>query len=121
MSSWPLHMQASFYPNEPKPSTPPSRLYRHVLGATELDTLLYEERDERFRLDVERTRSGAFLLLTIASHTTSEVRFLAAAQPNADFRLIAPREDNHEYYADHHPGLSGDRSGGVFYIRTNSA
>src|SRR4029077_8845174 len=81
------------------------QLYRHVLGSTEPDTLLYEESDERFRLDVERTRSGAFLLLTIASHTTSEVRFVRADQPNAEFRLIAPREDNHEYYVDHHPAI----------------
>jgi oligopeptidase B len=119
-AAWAADNRTLFYTVEDETTKRSYRLYRHVLGATELDTLLYEERDERFRLDVERTRSGAFLLLTIASHTTSEVRFLAAAQPNADFRLIAPREDNHEYYADHHPGLSGDRSGGVFYIRTNS-
>jgi oligopeptidase B len=119
-AAWAADNRTLFYTVEDETTKRSYCLYRHVLGATELDTLLYEERDERFRLDVERTRSGAFLLLTIASHTTSEVRFLAAAQPNADFRLIAPREDNHEYYADHHPGLSGDRSGGVFYIRTNS-
>src|SRR4029077_3396331 len=87
---------------------------------SEPDALLYEEPDERFHVEVERTRSGDFLLLTIASHTASEVRFLPGDQPSASFRVIAPREDEHEYYVDHHPGSDGDSSGGVFYIRTNS-
>jgi len=82
--------------------------------------LLYEEADERFRLEVERSRSKNFLFLTIASHTTSEVRFLRADQPHGDFQTIAPREDNHEYYVGHHPGSAADAAGGVFYIRTNS-
>lgn len=119
-AAWAADNQTLFYTVEDETTKRSWRLYRHVLGATEPDALLYEEPDERFRLEVERTRSGAFLLLTIISHTTSEVRFLRADKPTADFRLIAPREDEHEYYADHHPGPAGDSTGGNFYIRTNS-
>jgi len=119
-AAWAADNRTLFYTVEDETTKRSYRLYRHVLGTTAPDTLLYEEPDERFRIDIERTRSGAFLLLTIASHTTSEVRFLPATQPNAEFRLIAPREDNHEYYVDHHPGTAGDPSGGIFYIRTNS-
>jgi oligopeptidase B len=96
------------------------RLYRHVLGSPEPDPLLYEETDERFRIEVDRSRSGDFLFLTIASHTASEVRFLRADQPSGEFQLIAPRQDSHEYYVGHHPSPAGDAEGGVFYIRTNS-
>src|SRR5712672_3523051 len=119
-AAWAADNRTLFYTVEDETTKRSYRLYRHVLGANEPDALLYEESDERFRLDIERTRSGAFLLLTIASHTTSEVRFLPAAQPHAEFRLIAPREDNHEYYVEHHPGPKSDSSGGLFYIRTNS-
>ena len=119
-AAWAADNRTLFYTVEDETTKRSYRLYRHVLGAREPDALLYEEADERFRVDVERTRSGAFLLLTIASHTASEVRFLAATQPNADFRLIAPREDEHEYYVYHHPGTDDGRSGGIFYIRTNS-
>jgi oligopeptidase B len=119
-AAWAADNRALFYTVEDETTKRSYRLYRHVLGAAEPDALLYEEADERFRLDVERTRSGAFLLLTIASHTTSEVRFLSATQPGAAFHLIAPREDNHEYYVEHHPGPKSDSSGGLFYIRTNS-
>jgi oligopeptidase B len=118
--AWASDNRALFYTVEDETTKRSHLLYRHVLGSAEPDRLLYEETDERFRIEVERARSGAFLILTIASHTTSEVRFLRADQPTGEFRLIAPREDNHEYYADHHPGLTPNSTDGLFYIRTNS-
>jgi len=118
--AWASDNRTLFYTVEDETTKRSHRLYRHVLGSTEPDPLLYEETDERFRIAVERTRSGAFLLLTIASHTASEVRYLRADQPTGEFRLVAPREDNHEYYADHHPGPAPHSNEGVFYVRTNS-
>src|SRR5712692_3268554 len=117
--AWASDNRTLFYTVEDETTKRSHRLYRHVLGSSEPDQLLYEEADERFRIGLERTRSGAFLLLTIASHTASEVRYLRADQPSGVFRLVAAREDNHEYYADHHPGLAPNRTDGVFYIRTN--
>jgi oligopeptidase B len=119
-AAWAADNGTLFYTVEDETTKRSHRLYRHALNSAEPDTLLYEERDERFRVQIERTRSGAFLLLTIASHTTSEVRYLPADQPAGDFLLIAHREDTHEYYADHHPGPEGGHPGGIFYIRTNS-
>jgi oligopeptidase B len=120
-AAWAADNRTLFYTVEDETTKRSHRLYRHALGSTAPDALLYEESDERFRIDIERTRSSAFLLLNIASHTTSEVRFLPADQPNAEFRLITPREDNHEYYVGHHPGTPGDTSTGTFYVRTNSS
>ena len=116
---WAADHRTIFYTLEDETTKRSYRLYRHVIGSTEPDVLLFEEADERFRIQVDRTRSGAYLLLTIASHTTSEVRFLPAGEPRGEFRLIAHREDNHEYYADHHPGPAGGPED-IFYIRTNS-
>src|SRR5258708_14942708 len=118
--AWASDNRTLFYTVEDEATKRSHRLYRHVLGSAEPDQLLYEEADERFRIAVERTRSGAFLLLTVASHTASEVRYLLADQSAGEFRLIAARKDNHEYYADHHPGLSPNPNDGLFYIRTNS-
>jgi oligopeptidase B len=118
--AWAADNRTLFYTVEDETTKRSYRLYRHVLGSTGSDPLLYEETDERFRIEVERTRSGGFLLLNIASHTASEVRYLRADQPTGEFRLIASREDNHEYYADHHPGSATNPTNGLFYIRTNS-
>ncbi|MBZ5569580.1 MAG: S9 family peptidase [Acidobacteriia bacterium] len=87
------------------------RLYRHMLGSGKPDDLIYEEKDERFNVGVHRTRSRKYILLEIGSHTTSEMRFLAADQPTGEFKLINPRRQEHEYYVDDH----GDQ----FLIRTN--
>jgi oligopeptidase B len=127
-AAWAADNRTLFYTVEDPTTKRSYRLYRHVAGSREPDVLIYEESDERFRVEVERTRSGAFLLLVIASHTTSEVRFLPAAQPHGEFRVISPREADHEYYVDHHPnpltrerrGANPHDAGGYFFIRTNS-
>ncbi len=86
------------------------RLYRHVLGG-QRDRIVYEERDERFSISVTLTRSNAYLVLTSASATTSEVRYLGASRPRAPWVLVEERRDQHEYYADH--------AGESLYIVTN--
>ncbi len=88
-----------------------ARLYR-VRAFGDADPILVcEEEDERFSLEIFRSRSGAFLLLAKASHTTTEFHVLEAGSPDAPFRMIAPRRQDHEYEVDH----QGDR----FLIRTN--
>jgi oligopeptidase B len=119
--AWAADNQVLFYVVEDETTKRSHRLYRHILGTDQsADLLIYEERDERFRIDIERTRSGAYLLLVSNSHTTSEVHFLRADQPFGEFRVVALREDEHEYSVDHHPGSSADPAGGVFFVRTNS-
>jgi len=119
-AAWAADNRTLFYTIEDEITKRSYRLYRHILGEAQPDQLLYEESDERFRVEVARTRSDAFLLLTIASHTTSEVRFLPADRPQSEFRLVASREDNHEYYLDHHPGPDNRSPRGFFFVRTNS-
>lgn len=119
--AWAADNKTLFYTVEDETTKRSHRLYQHVLGAAGPDPLLYEETDERFHVEVERTRSGGYLLLTSASHTTSEVRFLRADDPFGQFRLIAQREDNHEYYTDHHPGPLPAFSEEIFLVRTNSS
>src|SRR5215472_4565534 len=118
--AWAADNKTLFYTVEDEITKRSHRLYRHVVGSAEPDALLYDETDERFRIDIERTRSGGFLLLTTESHTAGEVWFLRVDDPFGKFRLIAPREENHEYYADHHPGPLPNGRGEIFFIRTNS-
>jgi oligopeptidase B len=90
----------------------PYRIFRHVLGQDPAkDELVYEEKDELYRLFAGRSRSKGYIFLTSASATTSEVRIIPADRPGEAPKVLLPREDGHEYYADHH--------GDVFYIRTN--
>lgn len=109
--AWSNDNQTLFYTVEEDKTKRQYRLYRHTMGAPGPDQLIYEEPDERFNIGVGRTRSGKYLLLEIGSHTTSEGRYLDADAPKSEWKTIAPRQQDIEYYADN----IGDQ----FYIRTN--
>ena len=90
----------------------PYRLYRHSLGTdSNQDPVVYEEKDERFFLAVNKTKDERYLLLELHSKNTSEERFLDAGQPDAAFQILALRQDGLEYSAEHREG--------IFYIVTN--
>jgi oligopeptidase B len=90
----------------------PYRLYRHSLGTDpKNDALVYEEKDEMYRVNVHRSRSQKVLFLASGSHTADEWRYLPADKPSGAWTLIAPREKEHEYAVDHR--------GDLFYIRSN--
>ncbi len=90
----------------------PYRVLEHTLG-TDIseDVLVYEEHDEGFFVDIDRSTSRDYLIVSTASNITSEVRVLALDVPDSDLVLIAPRRQQHEYDVDHHRDQ--------FVIRTN--
>jgi len=93
------------------PASRPWRLYRHEMGSTRRDELVYQEDDGTFILSLAKTRSRRWLLLESASHSSSEVRLLDAERPHHAPRLLVPREPGVEYAVEHH----GDR----LFILTN--
>jgi oligopeptidase B len=108
--AWANDGQTLFYTTD-DPAKRPYRLYRLRLGSPLPGDLVYEEKDELFRVGVGRSRSKGYIFLGSGSLTTSEVRYVPADQPTAEWKVVAPRRHEHEYDVDHH----GDR----FYIRTN--
>ena len=90
----------------------PFQLWRHTLGSRpEDDVLIYQEPDEAYFLSVGKTRSQAYILMSLGSKVTSEVHYLDAHNPTNSFQVIHPRQQGMEYSIEHH----SDR----FYIVTN--
>jgi oligopeptidase B len=108
---WASDNQTIFYTQEDAVSKRQYRFYRHTAGSSDPDTLVYEEPDEKFILRAFKSRSSEFIFLESQSHTTSEARYIPATQPTADWKIIEPRKQGVEYYADH--------NGDSFYIRAN--
>jgi oligopeptidase B len=90
----------------------PHQLFHHTVGEPkEKDRLIYDEKDELYRLSVSRTHDKKYLLHTSVSSTTTEQRVLDGQTPDGEFKVIAPRKEGVEYSIDHRDGL--------FNIRTN--
>jgi oligopeptidase B len=109
---WAPDNKTGFYVTEDAAKRP-YRLYRHVIGEPkEKDVLVFEEKDELYRLNLHRSHDKKFLVQVSFSSNTTECRFLHADDPTGEFQVIQPRKAGVEYTVDHRDGL--------FYIRTNA-
>lgn len=88
------------------------QIWRHTLGTPQsADKMVFEEKDEQFTCFVYKTKSRKFMVIGSNQTQSSEYRVLDASTPTGEFRIIQPRERDHEYGIDHY----GDK----FYITTN--
>ena len=108
--AWATDNKTIFYVTEDAVTKRSDKFFRHVLGTDKHD-LIYEEKDELFDIFTGRSRDKAVIVVQAASKTSTEVRYLPANNPNAELKVILPRQPEHEYDVDHR--------GDLFYIRTN--
>jgi oligopeptidase B len=107
--AWAADPTILFYATEDAAKRP-YRVWRHRLPSDARE-LVYEEADALYRVGVGRSRSLAWVFMASRSFQSSEWRCLPATTPDGGWRVIHPREKEHEYEVDHR----GDR----FWIRTN--
>jgi oligopeptidase B len=87
------------------------RVKAHVLGTpAAADKLVYEEKDDSFYLSVERTSDDKYVCIGLQATVSNEFRCTSAASPG-QWMVIAPRERDFLYHADH--------VGNRWIIRTN--
>lgn len=82
----------------------PARLWRIDLRSEsggQAPQLVYEETDPAFYLTLSKTRDERYLLVTLESNTTSEVRVMAARREGAPLEVLIPRSHGIQYKADH--------------------
>jgi oligopeptidase B len=82
-----------------------NRVRRHVLGTDPRhDPVVFEEHDESFYLGVDTSKDGRYLFIGLQSTVSTEQHYAATDDPTLEFRVILPRERDHEYHADHFDG-----------------
>ena len=74
-------------------------------------TLVLQEDDARFYMSVSRTRSNKYIVFSLGSHSTSEVRILPADDVSGTPLALLTRKDGVEVELCHQPGR--------FLLRTN--
>ena len=78
------------------------RVRKHLLGTdSRRDPVVYEERDHSYYMSVDRSGDDKFIAISEDSTLSSEIRFIPASQPAARFKVLAPREHDFEYHAEH--------------------
>lgn len=89
-----------------------TRVKRHVLGTDpKTDPVVYEEKDDTFYMGIDRTRDDQYIVIGMSSTVSDELRYAPANDPT-QFKVLAPRERDVEYDAEHF--------GGRWVIRTNA-
>ena len=80
----------------------PDTVHRHRLGSPASDdVIVFTEPDDRYWVGVGTTRSREFLVISLGSKITSEVRMLRASTPTEEFEIVWPRVDGVEYDVEH--------------------
>lgn len=90
----------------------PYAIKRHELGTSaEKDVQVYEDKDETFYVYVSKSNSKQYIFISSSATLSSEVHYLESNKPLGEFKVVIPREREHEYDLDHH--------GDYFYIVSN--
>ena len=107
---WATDNKTLFYTTEDAVSKRSDKFYRHAVGS-EVNDLLYEEKDELFDVFATRSLDKKIIFLMSFAKTSREAHYLPADNPTAELKTVLPREAGHEYDVDHYNGL--------FYLTTN--
>ncbi|NRA89485.1 MAG: S9 family peptidase, partial [Rhizobiales bacterium] len=88
----------------------PSHVYRHKLGEKN-NNLVYQEDDAAYFVNIGKTQDGAYLVINVSDHESSELHIIDANMPDDTPRCLLKRSALHEYSIEH--------KGGYFYILSN--
>ncbi|MUL83865.1 MULTISPECIES: S9 family peptidase [unclassified Mycolicibacterium] len=79
----------------------PDTVWRHRLASGLPAEKVYHEPDERFWVGIGRSRSDKYLFVASGSAVTTEVRYIDASDPTAEFTTVWERRDLVEYSVEH--------------------
>jgi oligopeptidase B len=87
------------------------KVWKHTLGQTLKDVLIYQEKDNAYFLNIDKTKDKSTILISLGSKDESELWLIDASKPNRKPNLLKKRSKNFEYYLESH--------GENYYIWTN--
>ncbi len=110
-TEWSADGKYIFYALEDPVSKRDDKIFRHTVGGTSADDLVYEDKDVLFTTGIGRSRDKKMFFITSSAATMNEVRYLSADNPLGQWKVITPRRENLEYNATF--------DNGEFFITTN--
>lgn len=96
--AWAADNKTFFYTGLDLETLRTDRILRHELGApSKADVEVFSETDDTFSCYVWRTKSKSMVFIGSFQTVSSEYRMLDAKNPKGEFKVIQPRERDHEY------------------------
>jgi oligopeptidase B len=96
--AWANDHRSLFYVRRQPETLIANRVFRHVLGQKPAsDTLVYEELDPSFYLELGKSLDGRWIVIHAAQTLADEYRLVDADAPEAPPRLVIPRRRGHEH------------------------
>jgi oligopeptidase B len=78
------------------------RVFVHTLGDKGPDPMIYEEKDELFNVQLAKSRTNDFIIITTGSFNTTEVSLIPADLPMSRPIMFLPRKKDVYYEVQHH-------------------
>lgn len=110
-AAWANDNRTLFYGTTDEQTLRADKIWKTKLGETAAPRLVFHEQDETFSTYVYKSTSKRFIFIGSGSTLTSEQRYVDANQPDANFKIVHPRERGLEYSVEDY--------GNDFYIVTN--
>ena len=108
---WANNDHTLFYIKQDKKTLRSHKVFRYDLKTQE-HTLVFEEKDETFSVDIYKSLSEKYIFIQSLSSMTTEARFISADSPERKFEIFLKRQRNHKYFVEDGKDC--------FYILTNS-
>lgn len=101
-AAWANDNKTVFYTLKDTTTLRPYRIMKHVLGTDDAaDKEVFVESDEAYNSFVYKSKSKKYLIIASDSTLSDEYRFLEAGKPDAEFKVIHPREKDMKYAVEH--------------------
>ena len=110
--AWLNDSSAFFYAKRDSKTLRSHKIFKHILGTNpSSDQLIFHEKDNTFTVNVSKSKSNKFIIISSFSTLTTEYRFTDANINNSDLKLFSKRKRGLEYSINHY--------GNFFFIITN--
>ena len=87
-TEWSADGKYLFYAQEDPVSKRDDKIFRHTVGTTGPDELVYEEKDVLFTSGIGRSRDKKMFFINSGAATMNEIRYLPADNPTGEWKVI---------------------------------
>ncbi len=91
-ATWAADNKTIFYTSKNPVTLLSEKIKRHTLGTdASQDVVVYDEEDNTNYIGVGKSKDGKYIFIQSQNTLSSEIRYLAADNPNGDFKVFQPR------------------------------